>query len=94
MNREIVDFFTLHRRIFGLCGHCQALFRLSDCQVYLRRRPQSDWMTDHERDDARLEALEQKIDAQEAAVREQAVDKGHYDWATLRVSDDGTVKAE
>ena len=57
MNREIVDFFTLHRRIFGLCPNCNSLFRLSDCQVHLRRRPETDWMSDYDRANARLADL-------------------------------------
>ncbi len=75
---QIVDFFSLHRQIFGTCpsAGCGAIFRLSDCRVYLRKKPASDWMDDLNRMDARLASLEEKLQEKEAAMREKAREKG------------------
>lgn len=83
MNREIVDFFTLHRRIFGLCPNCNSLFRLSDCQVYLRRRPETDWMSGYDRANARLADLEEKLAQKEEILREEAREEGRKKAAKM-----------
>jgi len=75
---QIVDFFSLHRQIFGTCpsADCGELFRLSDCRVYLRKKPASDWMDALDRMDARLASLEEKLQEKEADMREMARKKG------------------
>jgi len=75
---QIVDFFALHRQIFGTCPNagCGAIFRLSDCHVYLRKKAASDWMDALDRMDARLARIEEKLQEEEAAIREQAREKG------------------
>jgi len=74
----IVDFFSLNRQIFGTCPHpdCGEIFRLSDCRVYLGKKPASDWMDALEREDNRLARLEAKLREKEEAVREKAREKG------------------
>ncbi|HEV2297650.1 MAG TPA: Holliday junction resolvase-like protein [Candidatus Acidoferrales bacterium] len=69
---EIVRFFAIQRNIFGLCPCCGELFRLSDCRVYLRTKPQKDWMDILESKDNRLNRKEEKIDEIEEALREKA----------------------
>lgn len=69
---DIVRFFAIQRNIFGLCPCCGEIFRLSDCRVYLRTKPQKDWMDILESKDNRLDRKEEKIDEIEEALREQA----------------------
>lgn len=75
---RIVDFFALHRQIFGVCPHpdCGEIFRLSDCHIYLRKRPASDWMDALDRMDARLTNHEVKLQEKVNEMREGAREKG------------------
>jgi len=74
---QIAD-FSLHRQIFGVCplAGCGAIFRLSDCHVYLRKRPAQDWMDALDRIEAGLDRLEERIREEEEAVREEARERG------------------
>lgn len=76
--RQIVDFFSLHRQIFGVCPHadCGALFRLSDCHIYLRTKPARDWMDALDRMDAQLASLEEELEEKVEEMREKAREKG------------------
>jgi predicted Holliday junction resolvase-like endonuclease len=69
---DIVRFFAIQRNIFGLCPCCGEIFRLSDCRVYLRTKPQKDWMDILESKDNRLNRKKEKIDEIEEALREKA----------------------
>lgn len=75
---RIVDFFTLHRQIFGVCPHpdCGEIFRLSDCHIYLRKRPASDWMDALDRMDAHLASDEEKLQEKVNDMRVEARKKG------------------
>jgi predicted Holliday junction resolvase-like endonuclease len=75
---QIVDFFSLHRQIFGVCPHpdCGVIFRLSDCHIYLKKKPPRDWMDALDRMDARLASLEEKLQEKEGEMREEAREKG------------------
>ena len=75
---QIVNFFSLHRQIFGTCPStdCGTIFRLSDCRVYLRKKPVKDWMDALDQMDARLASLEEKLQEEEEAMREKAREKG------------------
>ena len=44
MNSELIKFFSVQRQIFGVCSCCGDIFRLSDAKVYLKEKPQPDWM--------------------------------------------------
>lgn len=75
---QIVDFFSFHRQIFGVCpgDDCGEIFRLSDCQLYLKKRPTIDWMDSLDRMDARLADLEEKLQEKIDSIREQAREEG------------------
>lgn len=75
---QIVDFFSLHRQIFGTCPNqdCGELFRLSDCQIYLRKKPIANWMDELDRMDLRLAQLEEKLQEKVEEMREEAREKG------------------
>jgi len=73
---QIINFFSLHRQIFGTCPRCGNIFRLSDTQVYLRERPVKDWMDALAYEEDRLTKLEEKLAGREEALRERARAEG------------------
>lgn len=73
---DIVRFFAIQRNIFGLCPCCGEIFRLSDCRVYLRTKPQRDWMDILDSKDDRLNRKEEQIDEIEETLREKAREAG------------------
>ena len=73
---DIVRFFAIQRNIFGLCPCCNQLFRLSDCKVYLKTKPQKDWMDVIEAEDSRDNRREERIDEIEETLREKAREVG------------------
>ena len=76
MNSELIKFFSVQRQIFGVCSCCGDIFRLSDAKVYLKEKPQLDWMDKLHKSEERLDTQEEKINAEEAATREVAREKG------------------
>ncbi len=76
MKSDIQRFFTLHRQIFGVCPNCAELFRLSDCRIYLRKKPEADWMDALDREIARLDKLEEKIELERSALQQKGTDAG------------------
>jgi predicted Holliday junction resolvase-like endonuclease len=76
MKREIVTFFGLQRQIFGVCPECEQFFRLSETRVYLRKKPQPDWMDKLNGESRKLDAAEERIDEQESQLRDKAREKG------------------
>jgi predicted Holliday junction resolvase-like endonuclease len=76
MKADIVQFFALQRRIFGICPECGDFFRLSDCKIFLKTKPVSDWMDEMEAKAKRIDAAEEKLGEQETELREQAREKG------------------
>jgi predicted Holliday junction resolvase-like endonuclease len=73
---QIVDFFTLHRQIFGVCPHCREIFRLSDCHVFLKKRPVHDWMDELARMKDRLARMEERLEAEREEMAEKAREAG------------------
>jgi predicted Holliday junction resolvase-like endonuclease len=75
---QIADFFSLHRQIFGVCPHpdCGNIFRLSDCDIYLRKKPASDWMDALDQMDEHLASLEERLQEKVADMREKARENG------------------
>ena len=75
---QIFDFFSLYRHIFSVCPHsdCGAVFRLSDAQMFLSKKPVNDWMDELDQMDAQLSRLEGKLSEMEEKMREEARAKG------------------
>jgi predicted Holliday junction resolvase-like endonuclease len=73
---SLYEFFSIQRRIFGLCPKSGQLFRLSDCKVYLRTRPAKDWMDGISDGDDHQSDLDEKLDEKEETYREKARQKG------------------
>lgn len=64
MRSDLMKLFALQRQLFGVCPCCGAIFRLSDCRVYQKRRPVADWFD-------RLKAAEDRIDRAESRWEEE-----------------------
>lgn len=73
---QIVDFFTLHRQIFGVCPHCGDIFRLSDCHIFLKKRPLRDWMDEIVLMEERLAKAEERLEAEREEMAEKAREAG------------------
>jgi len=76
MNNELIKFFSYQRQIFGVPTCCGELFRLSDCKVYRKEAPVSDWMEKLEKQNAALDRFEEKLDEKMGALREKAREAG------------------
>lgn len=62
---DIISFFLFQRQIFGQCPNCKELFRLSDCNIYLKGRKQTDWMD-------KLTNANDSLTAKEAEIRKKS----------------------
>lgn len=76
MSNELIKFFSIQRQIFGVCNCCGEIFRLSDANVYLKKKPTPDWMDKLHASEKRIDKAEDKVDQQEKEVRETARKKG------------------
>jgi len=76
MKTEILRFFSIQRRIFGICPRSGEFFRLSDCQIFLKKTPPRDWMDGINSESLRLEMIQEKIDEKESELRDKAREKG------------------
>lgn len=81
--QEILFFFTYQREIFGICPCCGEFFRLSDCKIYKDERKSSDWLTRLQREERKLDTLEEKVEGDLEFYREQAREKGRKEAARL-----------
>ena len=72
MKSELIKFFAIQRQIFGVCTCCGEIFRLSDSNVYIKKKPEPDWMNKLNQSNARLDKTEEKINSEEAEVWELA----------------------
>ena len=76
MKSELIRFIAIRRQIFGVCTCCGEIFRLSDANVYIKKKPAPDWMDKFEKSAARLDKTEEKINLEEGETREIAREKG------------------
>lgn len=76
MKSEMVKFFSLQRQIFGICPECQDFFRLSDCNIFLKKKPIPDWMDEIIKEKERLTGLEEKLEEKRGGLQKQAREKG------------------
>lgn len=76
MRSDLLDFFSLQRQIFGICPKCGDFFRLSDCNIYLKKKPTPDWMDKIDGERNRLIKIEERLDEKEEELREKAREKG------------------
>lgn len=72
MKAEILRFFGLQRKIFGICPHTGEFFRLSDAKLFLGGRPPQDWKEQLDRGSLSLDDAEAALDEKEERLREKA----------------------
>jgi predicted Holliday junction resolvase-like endonuclease len=75
-NNQLLKFFQLQRQIFGVCPHTGDIFRLSDCHIYVKKRPEPDWLQKIEIAQNKINNISEKIDERQDEVAEQARIKG------------------
>jgi predicted Holliday junction resolvase-like endonuclease len=78
-NSDLLKFFSLQRHIFGVCPHTGNIFRLSDCNVYVKKKPEHDWMKKLDIEYEKISKAEQKLDEKEDRIRETAKAKGRQE---------------
>ena len=76
MNADLIKFFSYQRQIFGVCPCCGELMRLSDCKVYRKDAPVSDWKEKLEKQNIALDRFEEKLDLKMGEMRERAREAG------------------
>ena len=76
MESDVVKFFALQRQIFGICPKCEDFFRLSDCRIYLRKKPVLDWKDKITLEEDRLDRLEENLEEKKKDLQEKARETG------------------
>jgi predicted Holliday junction resolvase-like endonuclease len=76
MKSDTVNFFWLQRQIFGVCPKCQDFFRLSDCKIFIEKKPLADWMDKITLEKGRLDELEEKLEEKKEDLQEKAREAG------------------
>jgi predicted Holliday junction resolvase-like endonuclease len=76
MKSDIVKFFGLQRQIFGICPKCEDFFRLSDCKIFIKKKPLADWMDRITLEENRLDGFEEKLEEKKKDLQEKAQEKG------------------
>jgi predicted Holliday junction resolvase-like endonuclease len=71
-NNQLPQFFQLQRQIFGICPHTGNVFRLSDCHIFVKKRPEPDWLQKIEIEQLRIDNISEKLDERKHLVAEQA----------------------
>lgn len=71
-NNQLLKFFQLQRQIFGVCPHTGNVFRLSDCHIYVKKKPEPDWLQQIEAAQVKISNAEEKLNEKEEAIREKA----------------------
>ena len=69
---NIVNFFAIQRNIFGVCPHCQELFRLSDIKISYRKKFARDWYGNLEKQEEKIDDERMNLEETLAAIREKA----------------------
>ena len=76
MGSDVLKFFALQRQIFGICPKCQDFFRLSDCKIYIKKKPVADWMDKITLEEDRLDDAEEKLEEKKKDLQKKAQEKG------------------
>ena len=71
-NNQLLKFFQLQRQIFGICPHTGNVFRLSECHIYVKKKPEPDWLQQIEAAQIKISNAEEKLDEKEETIREKA----------------------
>lgn len=71
-NNQLLKFFQLQRQIFGVCPHTGNIFRLSQCHIYVKKKPEPDWLQKIEAAQQRIDNATDKLNEKEESIRENA----------------------
>ena len=61
-DNNLLKFFQLQRQIFGVCPNTGSIFRLSECHIYVKKKPEPDWMQQLEISQGRINSATEKLD--------------------------------
>ena len=61
MEKEIINFYSSLRQIFGVCPSCEEIFRLSDCKIFQKSKTDADWKESLDKEITLLENMEEKL---------------------------------
>jgi predicted Holliday junction resolvase-like endonuclease len=78
MSENIVKFFGLQRRIFGICPECNKFFRLSDCRIFFKKKPVLDWMDLLDTESQKLYSREQRLKDKKKEIQIKASAEGRH----------------
>lgn len=76
MKSDVVKFFTLQGQIFGVCPKCEDFFRLSDCKIFIKKKPIPDWMDKVMLEKNRLDEIEKRLEEKKKDLQKKAQEKG------------------
>jgi len=76
MPKEIIEFYSSLRQIYGVCPSCEEIFRVSDCSLYQKQKPIADWKDKIDKEIDRLDLLEEKINDKINQAKEAARESG------------------
>ena len=76
MKSDVFKFFNLQHQIVGICPKCQDFFRLSDCKIFIKKKPVADWMDKITLEKDRLEEAEEKLEEKKKDLQKKAQEKG------------------
>lgn len=69
---QLLRFFQLQRQIFGICPHTGNVFRLSDCHIFVKKKPEPDWLQIIDAEQLKINDISDKLDERKNRVAEQA----------------------
>jgi predicted Holliday junction resolvase-like endonuclease len=72
---NLAGFFETQRNIFGVCPHCQTLFRLSDIKVSYQRRFSEDWFDKLQSQQEKVEEEQMKLQETLQEIRRRTVER-------------------
>jgi predicted Holliday junction resolvase-like endonuclease len=75
-NNQLINFLQLQRQIFGVCPHTGNVFRLSECNIFTKKKPKPDWLEEIENAQVRINRASEKLDDREEEIRNMAREAG------------------
>ena len=84
MENIVLDYYSSLRKIFGVCDCCGEIFRISDCNLYQKKKEHTtDWKEKIDSELSRLDNLESKLEEKIELAREAAREAGRKDADNL-----------
>lgn len=74
--KNIMNYYSSLRQIFGVCDCCGEIFRVSDCNLYQKQKNVADWKEKIDSEISRLDNLENKLQEKIELAKEAAREAG------------------